>query len=143
MPEIKGYIEAQKWILSTNQVKLLNYIGQHGPIILENAYKKLGMSKPTAGYHVKKLEAYGFVEVIGATGRTKPLKLTELGEAVLDFLNGKAISDEARINISIIELILALDLTKLKKDEISNVIEVFQEELEKRKVSKKDQPMFV
>lgn len=72
-------------ILSDKQNQILQFFKEHGPITLESAYEKMHMNKKTAGYHIKKLEDFGFLETVHThDGRFKPRILSNMGQEILE-----------------------------------------------------------
>jgi len=144
MQEQTSFIEAQKWILSKGSIRFLNYVAENGTAILERAYLDLKIPKPTLGYHKQRLERLGLIENAGLSGRTKPVKLTRLGQSVVNLLKGETMPDNDRIRISAIGLVVSLGLDKLTKQELRKVIRLFQDYIEKNeKPTKKDLGMVV
>jgi len=133
-------IKSKGIILSGNQIKLLKYFKEKGVAILEDAYKDLEMKKPTAGHHIKQLEKFGLIKEVNSEGRTKPRQLTDLGEATYNFLKGKPISDESKLDFSALDMIVDLGLTTLTQDEMSKVIEKFKEEIREAMLKKRKIP---
>lgn len=122
-----------KLLLSKGQIRILEYIEDNGPVILESTYNALGIPKATASYHVNRLKYLGLIREIGVKGREKPLELTELGDAVLRLLRGESISDKQRITITALGLVAALGIKMLNDEELKKVIELFKNVLEEGK----------
>lgn len=140
----KEFKEASKWVLSKNQVRILDYIAKNGTTILEKAYADLDMPKPTAGYHMQRLENFGLIERVSPRGRVKPVKLTQLGQAIVKLLkDGETISDDDRIKISAMGLVVSLGLSMLSKDELRQVMKMFTRYVEEGKRPKKMPEMIV
>jgi DNA-binding MarR family transcriptional regulator len=128
----KYYAKAHLDIISKRQIIILRYIAQRGTTILERTYKDLSIPKPTCQHHLAQLKKLGLIETLASRGRTKPVKLTELGQAVVKLFEGKTISDKERIKISAFDVALALGLT-LNKDELRKLVEIYTEVIEKGK----------
>jgi len=148
MQEKKDFMEARKWVLSKKQVKILDYIAKNGTTILEKAYADLNMKKPTAGYHLQRLENFGLIEPVSANvhtrRRVKPVRLTQLGKAIVKLLrDGETISDDDRIKISAMGLVVSLGFSTLSKDELRQVMKMFQRYVEEGKKPKKISGMIV
>jgi len=122
--------------ISQNQIRILNYLHDNGPTILENLYKDLNMPKPTAGYHTAQLENRGLIQQIQSKGRTKPRGLTEFGEAIVNFLKGKSITKEDRIKISLLNILTSINLNKITNSEIEKSIKYLNTILYERKNEK-------
>jgi len=144
MKEDKGFSQAYKWILSKKQIQLLNYIAENGTAILERAYLDLEIPKPTAGYHLQRLENYGLIEAVSQRGRVKPVRLTELGQSIVRLLEGETIPDKDRVKISAMALVVSLGLAMLTKEELGKAVQLFERYIEEgKKPSKKELGMIV
>lgn len=127
-------MQAYKYTLSKRQIRLLNYIAENGTIILEKAYSDLQIPKPTTGYHLQRLESFGLIEPVKARrrGRVKPVRLTELGQAIVHLHNGEPISDDFRMKLTVLELVVSLGLRMLTKEELGKAVDLFKDYLEKK-----------
>ncbi len=134
-------VQAQRLVLSSRQMKILRYIDIKGTIILEEAYLALNIPKPTTGYHLQRLENFGFVEQVDEIrrGRRKPVRLTTLGKAVVKHSNGEPIPDDFRLKLTALELVVSIGLKTLNKEELEQVIGLFKDQLEQRSKSNQSQ----
>jgi DNA-binding MarR family transcriptional regulator len=138
-------VQAQRMVLSSRQMKILRFIDARGLTILEEAYVALKIPKPTTGYHLQRLENFGLVEEVEniKRGRKKPVRLTTLGKAVVKHANGEPISDDFRLKLTALELVVSLGLKTLNKGELEQVIKLFEEHLQQRGTSNKSQPKMI
>lgn len=144
MQEEKDFMQSRKWILSRKQIQILNYIAKNGTTILEKAYVDLEIPKPTAGYHLQRLENYGLIEPVSPKGRVKPVRLTRLGQSIVKLLQGETIPDKDRVKVTAIGLVVSLGLSMLSKDELKEVVKMFEKYIkEGKKPSKRDLGMVV
>lgn len=135
----KDLVEARRWILSKKQIQILNYIAENGTTILEKAYVDLEIPKPTAGYHLQRLENFGLIEPVSPKGRVKPVRLTPLGQSIVKLLQkGETVSYKDRVKISSIGLVVSLGLSMLSKNELKEVVKMFERYIEEGKKPAKE-----